>query len=66
MNKFNKVISFVSVSLLLAACGGGGGGGSDGSEKPTEPTRAAGLYMTAINNPVSLTVKSVASSNRRH
>ena len=62
MNKFNKVISFVSVSLLLAACGGGGGGG--GSDKPSEPTRAAGLYMTAVDHPVSLTVKSVASSNR--
>lgn len=29
MNKFNKAIYFVAVSLLLAACGGGGGG-SDG------------------------------------
>ena len=63
MNKFNKAIYFVAVSLLLAACGGGGGG-SDGSEKPAEPTRAAGLYMTAVDHPVSLTVRSVASSNR--
>ena len=51
MNKFNKAIYFVAVSLLLAACGGGGS--SDGSEKPTEPTRAAGLYMTAVDHPVS-------------
>ena len=29
MNKFNKAIYFVAVSLLLAACGGGGS--SDGS-----------------------------------
>ena len=60
MNKFNKVISFVSVSLMLAACGGGGGG----SDKPSEPTRAAGMYMSAMSNPVNLTVKRVAGGNR--
>ena len=59
MNKFNKVISFVSVSLMLAACGGGGG-----SDKPSEPTRAAGMYMSAMSNPVNLTVKRVAGGNR--
>ena len=62
MNKFNKAIYFVAVSLLLAACGGGGSGG--GSDKPSEPTRAAGMYMSAMSNPVNLTVKRVASSNR--
>ena len=47
MNKFNKVISFVSVSLLLAACGGGGGSddGNDKSVNPAVPSRAAGLLL---------------------
>lgn len=62
MKKRATLLYPLLTTLLLTACGGGGGSG--GSEKPTEPTRAAGLYMTAINNPVSLTVKSVASSNR--
>ena len=55
MNKFNKVISFVSVAMLLAACGGGGGS-DDGNDKPVNPSvpsRAAGLYMTAVDHPVS-------------
>ena len=55
MNKFIKVIYFVAVSLLLAACGGGGGS-DDGNDKPVNPSvpsRAAGLYMTAVDHPVS-------------
>ena len=67
MNKFNKVISFVSVSLMLAACGGGGGGSDDGNDKPVNPpapSRAAGLYMTAVDHPVSLSVKAVSSTRK--
>ena len=66
MNKFNKVISFVSVSLLLAACGGGGGSddGNDKSVNPAVPSRAAGLYMTAVDHPVSLSVKAVSSARK--
>jgi hypothetical protein len=55
-----KLTTAVIGALLLSACGGGGGG----SDKPSEPTRAAGMYMSAINNPVNLTVKRVAGGNR--
>ena len=55
MNKFNKIVFISFASLILAACGGGGG--SDEPSKPTQPSRAAGMYMSAISNPVNLTVK---------
>ena len=66
MNKFNKIISFVSVSLILVACGGGGGsdGGNDKPVNPPTPSRAAGLYMTAVDHPVSLSVKAVSSTRK--
>ena len=66
MNKFNKAIYFVAVSLLLAACGGGGSsdGGNDKPVNPPAPSRAAGLYMTAVDHPVSLTVKAVSSTRK--
>ena len=62
MNKFNKIVFISFASLILAACGGGGG--SDEPSKPTQPSRAAGMYMSAISNPVNLTVKQVTGGNR--
>ena len=60
MKMTTQLTTAVFASILLAACGGGGGG----SDKPSEPTRAAGMYMSAMSNPVSLTVKRVAGGNR--
>ena len=57
MKMTTQLTTAVFASILLAACGGGGGG----SDKPSEPTRAAGMHMTAVSNPVNLTVKRVAS-----
>lgn len=60
MKMTTQLTTAVFASILLAACGGGGGS----SDKPSEPTRAAGMYMSAMSNPVSLTVKRVAGGNR--
>ena len=62
MKKRATLLYPLLTTLLITACGGGGGSG--GSEKPTEPTRAAGMYMSAMSNPVNLTVKRVAGGNR--
>lgn len=56
MKMTTQLTTAVFASILLAACGGGGGG----SDKPSEPTQAAGMHMTAVSNPVNLTVKRVA------
>ena len=64
MKMTTQLTTAVFATILLTACGGGGGGSDSGSDKPVEPTRAAGLYMTAITNPVSLTVKRVPTSTR--
>jgi len=57
MKMTTQLTTAVFASILLAACGGGGGG----SDKPSEPTQAAGMHMSAVSNPVNLTVKRVAS-----
>ena len=49
MKKRATLLYPLLTTLLLTACGGGGGSG--GSEKPTEPTRAAGLYMNRNQQP---------------
>ncbi len=64
MKMTTQLTTAVFAAILLTACGGGGGGSDSGSDKPTEPTRAPGLYMTAVNNPVNLTVKRVPTYNR--
>ena len=55
-----KLTTAVIGALLLSACGGGGGG----SDEPSQPTQAAGMKMTAVANPVALTVKRSASGTR--
>ena len=49
MKKRATLLYPLLTTLLLTACGGGGGSG--GSEKPTEPTRAAGLYLNRNQQP---------------
>lgn len=63
MKNTSQLSTAVIGALMLSACGGGGGNNDTGQPvNPTEPTRSTGMYMTAITNPVNLTVKSVSSS----
>ena len=50
-------------TVILTACGGGGSG-SDKNTKPDEPVQAAGMKMTAVANPVALTVKRSMTGSR--